>query len=301
MPFQSTLFGQLDHVSESGTNPNERVDVDADLVVGGNANQGTADLEVLGDAQVNGDLDVFGELKVDGNSPLVSGSTVISQSHFYRDGFLVSEFNNFLHAFDRRFQLTPSGDFEYVRVDPGDFSVLFDGVYDQPARIQILEGDEFRLELDFSRRADGSVVTDGIIRPLGYFYVSFFNRSVPANVRLELAYKDGTTTFVGASALGTRRAVWFSNIPNKSNLQRLTVVVLGGVPVNNPTRLQELSYHLLRPRESGGFVSKYGPEELYFPLSLYDANYNKTIELNPETGTIIISNPAGDIPSITYP
>lgn len=177
-------------------------------------------------------------------------------------GPYISKIDNAFYAADKRWNVS-------ITNASNSVNLLFDGNYE--TNVVIYNGATSVLTMDFSTEANGYFPG----YPYGYILVSFYYRSAPASVsgRVYCNYEPHgigwhDITFSPMPDNETAK-ITYRGYQGKYNISKLEITIIGDT--TNPdgnTKPTQVEMHLDRPdSRRTPFLSKYGEETLYYPLT----------------------------------
>ena len=197
------------------------------------------------------------------NAALPRKSELLTTNTFAPDsltGPYISKIDNALYAADKRWTVTATNASGYI-------SNLFDGDYESTL---IVSGNSTSvITLDFANESNGYFPG----YPYGYILISFYYSNGPANISGRvycnyephgIGWKD--ITFSPLSDNTNTKIVYRSAHQGWYNISKLEISVTGDSTLT--TKICQIELHLDRPNSKRTpFVSKYGEETLFYPLT----------------------------------
>lgn len=193
-------------------------------------------------------------------------------------GPYISKIDNAFYAADKRWNVS------MTNLSAGRVDYLFDGSYETTA--YITAGKTSVITMDFT----STTYFPGY--PYGYILVSFYYTGIPASVsgRVYCNYSAHgvgwhNITFSPISDSSSSAMVYRSEHQGFYNISQLEITVVGNT--DPTTKIAQIEMHLDRPDSSRTpFLSKYGPETLYYPLTAPSFIGNVTGNVSGSAGSV---------------
>lgn len=177
-------------------------------------------------------------------------------------GPYISKIDNAFYAADKRWDVS-------ITNASNSVSLLFDGSYE--TNVQINNGATSVLTIDFSAEPNGYFPG----YPYGYILISFYYRAAPASISGRV-YCNYESHGIGWHNIefnpmpdNQTSAITYRGYQGKYNISKLEITIVGDTTnADKNTKITQVEMHLDRPdSRRNPFLSKYGAETLYYPLT----------------------------------